>query len=177
MGAELSNSYFVYVLQTLSGRVKIGTSANAMRRRGDLENEAKEALLLVYVMTVANRETAEMIEAALHQRYESFHINGDWFTADAQEMVKDIRLAAALAKIATQFQVAYFPAEQAVEGDDGLYPEALTLVYRLRKCSINLLQRRMGIGYNRAARFVRRMESEGVLVEIGVNKHGHGGYR
>jgi len=48
------------------------------------------------------------------------------------------------------------------DGDD-MYEEALELVQRLGKASISLLQRRLRIGYTRAARLIDMMEAEGIV--------------
>lgn len=50
-----------------------------------------------------------------------------------------------------------------IEGPDPLYPRAVEIVAETRKGSISWIQRRLKIGYNRAARLVERMEDEGVL--------------
>ncbi|MFW5772226.1 MAG: DNA translocase FtsK, partial [Phototrophicaceae bacterium] len=47
--------------------------------------------------------------------------------------------------------------------EDELYDEAVELVRRLNKASVSLLQRRLRIGYTRAARLIDIMEAEGVV--------------
>lgn len=46
---------------------------------------------------------------------------------------------------------------------DFQYNQAVEIVLRDRKCSTSYIQRRMEIGYNKAARLVERMESEGLI--------------
>ncbi len=48
-------------------------------------------------------------------------------------------------------------------GDDALYDQAVAIVARDRKCSTSYIQRKLGIGYNKAARLVEQMEEEGVV--------------
>jgi S-DNA-T family DNA segregation ATPase FtsK/SpoIIIE len=48
------------------------------------------------------------------------------------------------------------------EGGD-LYDKAVKVVMRDRKCSTSYIQRRLQIGYNRAASLVERMEQEGLV--------------
>ena len=48
-------------------------------------------------------------------------------------------------------------------GEDALYDQAVAIAIRDRKCSTSYIQRKLGIGYNKAARLVEQMEDEGVV--------------
>lgn len=48
-------------------------------------------------------------------------------------------------------------------GGDDMYKKALEIVVNDKKCSISYIQRKLQIGYNRAARIVEEMEEKGVL--------------
>ena len=48
-------------------------------------------------------------------------------------------------------------------GDSDIYLRAVAVVKRERKASTSLLQRKLNIGYGRAARLIDRMEDEGIV--------------
>ena len=52
---------------------------------------------------------------------------------------------------------------QATEALDPLYDQAVEFVIQTRKASISSVQRRLKVGYNRAARLVEEMERTGVV--------------
>ena len=52
---------------------------------------------------------------------------------------------------------------------DPLYDEAVDYVCRSRRASISSVQRKLRIGYNRAARLIETMEMSGVVSEMGSN--------
>jgi S-DNA-T family DNA segregation ATPase FtsK/SpoIIIE len=48
-------------------------------------------------------------------------------------------------------------------GEDALYDQAVAIVIMDRKCSTSYIQRKLGIGYNKAARLVEQMEEQGLV--------------
>lgn len=48
-------------------------------------------------------------------------------------------------------------------GEDALYDQAVQIVITDRKCSTSYIQRKLAIGYNKAARLVEQMEDEGLV--------------
>jgi S-DNA-T family DNA segregation ATPase FtsK/SpoIIIE len=48
-------------------------------------------------------------------------------------------------------------------GEDALYDQAVAIVIKDRKCSTSYIQRKLGIGYNKAAKLVEQMEDEGLV--------------
>jgi len=59
------------------------------------------------------------------------------------------------------------PGEDGASSND-LYDQAVAVVTRDRKASTSYIQRRLQIGYNRAASLIERMEKEGV---VGMANH------
>ena len=49
------------------------------------------------------------------------------------------------------------------EGEDALYDQAVAIVLKDRKVSTSYIQRKLSIGYNKAARLVEQMEDEGLI--------------
>jgi S-DNA-T family DNA segregation ATPase FtsK/SpoIIIE len=68
-----------------------------------------------------------------------------------------------------EYQMEYLEAEEEQEGEaieepyDEMYDQAVQLVTESGQASISWVQRRLRVGYNRAARIVERMEREGVV--------------
>lgn len=74
-----------------------------------------------------------------------------------------------------QYEVTEDPVEASGNGDmssgerDPLYDDAVRIVTESRRASISLVQRRLRIGYNRAARMMEEMESAGVVSSMDHN--------
>ncbi|WP_414898671.1 DNA translocase FtsK [Rhodovulum sp. YEN HP10] len=49
------------------------------------------------------------------------------------------------------------------DSEDALYDQAVAIVIKDRKCSTSYIQRKLAIGYNKAARLVEQMEDQGVV--------------
>jgi len=69
---------------------------------------------------------------------------------------------------------AYLPGERPTAGEggderDALYDQAVAIVLESRKASISYVQRRLKIGYNRAARMIEMMEGDGVVGPVQAN--------
>ena len=56
--------------------------------------------------------------------------------------------------------------EELPDGPDPLYQEALAFVRDTRRPSISAVQRHLKVGYNRAARMLEQMETEGVVTAV-----------
>jgi S-DNA-T family DNA segregation ATPase FtsK/SpoIIIE len=61
------------------------------------------------------------------------------------------------------------PRDSSGEEADPLYDEAVAVVTETRKASISYVQRRLKIGYNRAARMIEEMETSGVVSMVQSN--------
>lgn len=69
---------------------------------------------------------------------------------------------------------ALLPGDTAQESDedeesDPLYDEAVEFVTQSRRASISAVQRKLRIGYNRAARMIETMEQSGIVTEMNSN--------
>lgn len=70
-----------------------------------------------------------------------------------------------------QMQVAKADADAVPQGDDPLYEEAKAFVIESRRPSVSAVQRKLKIGYNRAARMLERLELDGVVTAMNSNGH------
>jgi DNA segregation ATPase FtsK/SpoIIIE-like protein len=53
--------------------------------------------------------------------------------------------------------------------EDSLFDDAVAFVRESNRASISSLQRELGLGYNRSARMIEAMESEGIVSKMSTN--------
>ena len=70
---------------------------------------------------------------------------------------------ALLCAMETEDELALGGTEEVASAGDDIYDRAVAVVKRERKASTSLLQRKLNIGYGRAARIIDRMEDEGII--------------
>jgi len=95
-------------------------------------------------------------------------IHGAFVSDDeVHKVTNDLRKLRQPAYIESVVQSFTSSATSATDGDlDELYDQAVMIVTESRKASTSLVQRRLKIGYNRAARLIEQMESEGVVSHV-----------
>ncbi len=107
------------------------------------------------------------VHGAFIDDHEVHNVVADWKKRGGPDYLEDI----------LSEQVASIPIPGfATEGEDGdkaesdpLYDEAVAFITESRKASISSVQRKLRIGYNRAARLIEEMELAGVVSEMGTN--------
>ncbi|WP_461480673.1 DNA translocase FtsK [Porticoccus sp.] len=109
------------------------------------------------------------VHGAFVDDHEVHRVVADWKRRGEPEYLEDILDEAVLGNIV----VPGYSSEGGEGGDDAesdpLYDEAVAFVLHTRKASISSVQRKLRIGYNRAARLIEQMEVSGVVSEMGTN--------
>ncbi len=104
------------------------------------------------------------VHGAFVDDQEVHRVADDWRARGEPEYIEDIL------KMPGEGEGGGDPDGQA-EDDDPLYDQAVEFVIQTRKASISAVQRRLKIGYNRAARMIEEMERTGIVGPL------DGGYR
>ncbi|MBQ4812527.1 DNA translocase FtsK 4TM domain-containing protein [Pseudoalteromonas luteoviolacea] len=108
------------------------------------------------------------VHGAFVDDHEVHAVVNDWKARGKPNYIEDILCGEATEEI-------LLPGEQPEGGDeesDPLYDEAVAFVIETGKVSVSSVQRKLRVGYNRAARLVEQMEMSGV-----VSAPGHNGAR
>ena len=106
------------------------------------------------------------VHGAFIDDHEVHAVVSDWKKRGEPDYLEDI-----FSESVESIQIPGFSSdESSSEGEsDPLYDEALAFVTKTRKASISSVQRKLRVGYNRAARLIEQMEESGVVSEMGHN--------
>ena len=110
----------------------------------------------------------ERIHGCFVDDHEVHKVVADWKRRGAPNYLEEITDEAMVSSI----PVPGFSGSEDGEDDpeaDPLYDEAVAFVLESRKASISSVQRKLRVGYNRAARLIEQMETAGVVSPMGSN--------
>lgn len=102
-----------------NGPIKIGESADVLKRIRSLRTGHHEALRIVYFDWQADRVTRKAIERRLHQQFRGRRLRGEWFSADILPELEEIQFPAEL--IRTRIDKNY---DRAIEILNALQPQS-----------------------------------------------------
>jgi S-DNA-T family DNA segregation ATPase FtsK/SpoIIIE len=111
----------------------------------------------------------ERVHGAFVDDHEVHKVVADWKRRGEPNYLTEITDEAAVSNIAVP---GYSGSEEGGEEDnesDPLYDEAVAFVLESRKASISSVQRKLRVGYNRAARLIEQMEASGVVSPMSSN--------
>jgi len=106
------------------------------------------------------------VHGAFVDDHEVHAVANDWKKRGTPEYQDDILSGQLDEPTYSQFST---PSLDDDHGQDSLYNQAVQIVMETRRASISMVQRRLRIGYNRAARLIEQMENEGLVSAMQSN--------
>jgi S-DNA-T family DNA segregation ATPase FtsK/SpoIIIE len=110
----------------------------------------------------------ERIHGAFVDDHEVHKVVADWKRRGEPNYLSEITDEAASSGVVVPGFSAGDESDDNAESDP-LYDEAVAFVLETRKASISSVQRKLRVGYNRAARLIEQMEASGVVSPMGNN--------
>jgi S-DNA-T family DNA segregation ATPase FtsK/SpoIIIE len=110
----------------------------------------------------------ERIHGAFVDDHEVHKVVADWKRRGQPNYLDEITDESASSGVVVPGFSASDEGQEDGEGDP-LYDEAVAFVLETRKASISSVQRKLRVGYNRAARLIEQMEASGVVSAMGSN--------
>ncbi len=104
------------------------------------------------------------VHGAFVADHEVHKVVADWRKRGDPDFVEEITAGGGVAD-----DIPGLPPVPSENDVDALYDEAVAFVTHSRKASISSVQRRLKVGYNRAARMIEEMEATGVVSEMQSN--------
>ena len=110
----------------------------------------------------------ERIHGAFVDDHEVHKVVADWKRRGQPNYLEDITDESSSSGVVVPGFSTSDDGQEDGEGDP-LYDEAVAFVLETRKASISSVQRKLRVGYNRAARLIEQMEASGVVSSMGTN--------
>jgi DNA segregation ATPase FtsK/SpoIIIE-like protein len=179
---------FVYLLRAGEGHYKVGIARDVLKRIKTIQTGNSYPVELIAAVYVPQSQS---VEQELHEWLAEHRTDGgrEWFDLSSDQIVELIKRMTELSMIGdlsgymnmlnlidrqtrVEKRLERFLAKHdapevitpvAEDEDLELFDEAVRIVNNARKASASMLQRRMKVGYARAARLLDRLEEAGIV--------------
>lgn len=169
------DNWFIYLITDEVGNCKVGIAKDPFKRLRALKIGSPSPLSILFVLFVGGRQKALKVESMVHEELGKIkRRNGEWFFLSQFELktlviiclkyidtIKDI-------KPTDQQPLKKIVANEPTDDKD-LVVRAKKIIVVEKRASASLLQRKLSIGYARAARIMDHLESQGVVSGLNGN--------